>query len=232
MRGVILAVAPDGTYGQLSAGDGERYSYWTSEVRNGRARVGDEVDFQMYGDQPIDIFLMTDRSMPAPAQGARPAMRPRVTGPQQGTPAASSFPPLKYWITLFTTPYGRISRLQFWLHGVLPIIAVSILFGWIPLINIVVMLGTFWGSICISFKRFHDHGYTGWWCLLYIVPSILASVLVVASFFGGGKMFSIAGILWLISLAILIGQIVLIYARVGQPGDNQYGPDPLATPAY
>jgi uncharacterized membrane protein YhaH (DUF805 family) len=232
MRGIVLAIAPDGTYGQLSADDGERYSYWTSEVRNGRAKVGDKVDFQMYGDQPVDIFLMMDRSMPAPAQGARPTMRPRVVGPQQTTSFASSIPPLNYWIKLFTTPNGRIARREFWLFGVLPIVVVNLVFGLIPLINIVVMLGTFWGSICICFKRFHDHGYTGWWCLLNIVPSVLASVMAVASVFGGGKTFGIASILWLVSLAILIAQIVFVYARVGNPGTNKYGPDPLATPAY
>lgn len=32
MRGIILAIAPDGTYGQISAEDGQRYSYWTSEI--------------------------------------------------------------------------------------------------------------------------------------------------------------------------------------------------------
>lgn len=232
MRGVILAVAPDGTYGQISADDGERYSYWTSEVRNGRAKIGDKVDFQMYGDQPVDIFLMTDRSMPAP--GARPPMRPRVVGPQpqQGASFAASIPPLNYWIKLFTSPNGRIARREFWLYGVLPIVVVNLVLGLIPLINIVVMFATFWGSICICFKRFHDHGYAGWWCLLNIVPSLLASVLVAASLFGSGKAFGIASILWLVSLAILVAQIVFVYARVGNPGANKYGPDPLATPAY
>lgn len=231
MRGVILAVAPDGTYGQISAEDGERYSYWTSEVRNGRARVGDEVDFQMYGDQPIDIFLMADRNMPAPDTGGRPARPPRVVGPaaaqQRAQPAPSGFLPFDYWLNLFGTPWGRISRRQFWLHGVLPIVLLNLVLSWIPGVNILVTLLTFWGSICISFKRFHDCGYAGWWSLLSIIPSFIASILAVASFFTGGKLFYLAGILWLISLAILVAQLAMVYMRVGQQGANQYGPDPL-----
>jgi uncharacterized membrane protein YhaH (DUF805 family) len=236
MRGVILAIAPDGTYGQISADDGQRYSYWTSEIRNGRARAGDEVDFQMYGDQPVDIFLVVDRAMPAPAPAGRPAMRPRVVGPQREARPQSDFiaslPPLDYWIKLFTTPKGRIARREFWLFGVLPIFVVNLLLAWIPLINILVMFATLWASVCICFKRFHDCGYAGWWSLLNIVPSVLASALAMAALFGKGGVFGIAGILWLISLAILIGQIVFVYARIGQPGPNKYGPDPLAAAPY
>lgn len=245
MRGIILAIAPDGSYGQISAEDGQRYSYWTSEIRNGHAQVGDHVDFQMYGDQPIDIFLTAETvPEPAPRPNGRPAMRPRVVGPQQGAVqqtaqvhAASDFmsslPPLDYWIRLFTSPQGRISRREFWLYGVLPIIVVSILLGWIPLINIVVSLACFWGAICIGFKRFHDCGYPGWWCLLNIVPAFGASALAMAAIFSGsGKLITLAWILSLIGLAIFIAQLVMVYLRVGQPGDNRYGPDPLAHPSF
>lgn len=242
MRGVILAIASDGTYGQISADDGRRYSYWTSEIRNGHGRVGDEVDFQMYGDQPVDIYLLADQEMaaPAPRPNGRPAVRPRVVGPQQvsaqGSPVRgisvtdfiSSLPPVDYWIRLFTSPSGRISRREFWLYGVLPLVLASILLGWIPLVNIAVMLACFWGSVCIGFKRFHDVGYPGWWCLINIVPAFAASLLASLSLFVGVGLLGIAGILSFLSLAILVAQILMVYIRVGQPGDNRYGPDPLA----
>ena len=60
MRGVILAIAPDGTYGQLSADDGQRYSYWTSEVSNGLPHVGHHVDFKMWEGQPVELFILAN----------------------------------------------------------------------------------------------------------------------------------------------------------------------------
>ena len=85
MRGVILAIAPDGTYGQLSADDGQRYSYWTTEVRNGRVQVGQTVEFQMWEGQPIDIVLVSNA---APPQAAPRWHRPRASA----RPRSSSAP--------------------------------------------------------------------------------------------------------------------------------------------
>ena len=74
MRGVILAIASDGTYGQISAEDGQRYSYWTSEVRNGRPQVGLSVDFQIENDQPIDIFIQPPQAvLPSSFSSWKPA---------------------------------------------------------------------------------------------------------------------------------------------------------------
>jgi uncharacterized membrane protein YhaH (DUF805 family) len=251
MRGVILALAPDGSYGQLSADDGQRYSYWTSEVRNGRAQVGQMVDFQMWEGQPIEIFVLANPTppqappragMPRPASNAGPQgapyagapaayaaqPAPYTPGPDRFGASASSFPPAEYWIKLFTSPFGRISRLQFWLHGVLPVVVVSILLGWIPLINILVFLATWWASICISFKRFHDVGYPGWWSLIGAIPFLAAMVVLAGSLFMGGLGgWRLAAILYGIGGIIFIVQLIFVYCRVGQQGPNGYGEDPL-----
>jgi uncharacterized membrane protein YhaH (DUF805 family) len=239
MRGIILAVAPDGTYGQLSAEDGQRYSYWTSEIRNGRGQVGQGVDFQLWEGQPIDIFVLAD---PAPSRGAPPQRpgAPQPAGYGAAAPAyaavsspyaaaAAAIPPLDYWITLFTSPAGRISRRQFWLHGVLPIIVCSLVLGWIPVLGALVTLALTWASICICFKRFHDLGYPGWWSLLNIVPMLLAAFLTGASFFmtGFGFAWLLAEVLWGLALVVWVVQMALVYLHVGQPGPNEYGPDPL-----
>jgi uncharacterized membrane protein YhaH (DUF805 family) len=226
MRGVILAIASDGTYGQISAENGQRYSYWTSEVRNGKSQVGLSVDFQIENDQPIDIFILPPA---VAASGSRRVAPPSVI---QTIQPQSSFPPFNYWLTLFTSPSGRISRRQFWLHGFLPIFLAQLLLGWIPLINILVFLAGFWGSICISFKRFHDRGYAGAWSLLYLIPMFLASGFAVMAIFDEGRSLPIAGVIGLIGGVITIAQLVLVYLRVGQPGENRYGPDPLAGPLY
>jgi uncharacterized membrane protein YhaH (DUF805 family) len=241
MRGVIQAIAPDGTYGQLLAEDGQRFSYWTSEIRNGRAQVGLGVDFQLWEGQPVDIFILANRAppdapppqrpgapQPAPYGAAAPAYAAAASLPYAA--ALSSIPPRDYWITLFTSPAGRISRRQFWLHGVLPIVVCSIVLGWIPILGMLVSLALTWASICISFKRFHDLGYPGWWSLLIYIPILLASFLMVGSFVMSGLSFGwlLAEILWAVALLVLIAQMALVYLHVGQPGPNQYGPDPLA----
>ena len=231
MRGVILAIASDGTYGQISAEDGQRYSYWTSEVRNGKPQVGLSVDFQIENDQPIDIFIQPPQAVAA--SGRRPAppsviqsIQPHSAQPQ------SSMPPFSYWLKLFTSPSGRISRRQFWLHGFLPLFLAELLLGWIPVINILVFLAGFWGSICISFKRFHDRGYAGAWSLLYVIPMFLATGFSIMSIFDNGSSLWIASVLGVITFVISIAQLVLVYVRVGEPGENRYGPDPLAAPLY
>jgi uncharacterized membrane protein YhaH (DUF805 family) len=253
MRGVILAIAPDGTYGQLSADDGQRYSYWTSEVRNGQVRVGQMVEFQMWEGQPVDIFAVANPAppnAPPPQSQSRPGMQqPATYGAAQPSPfsggpapygaahagayaAAGSFPPREYWIKLFTSPSGRISRRQFWLHGVLPIFVASIVLGWIPIIGQILTLAFMWGGICIAFKRFHDLGYPGWYSLLYLVPMVAAGFVLGISFVItslSSLAWLLAEILWGIGLLIGLAQLIFVYVRIGQEGPNQYGPDPLTS---
>jgi uncharacterized membrane protein YhaH (DUF805 family) len=247
MRGVILAIAPDGTYGQLSAEDGQRYSYWTNEVRNGRVQVGQTVEFQIWEGQPIDIMVLPipapPRAAPRPGQPPQMANRTGAPSPYAATPSpypttapashagvGYSIPPAAYWITLFTSPSGRISRRQFWLHGVLPIVVASIVLGWIPVIGQILSLAFMWAGICIAFKRFHDLGYPGWYSLFYLVPTIAAMLVIGIGFLITsllGVAWLVAKILWAIALLIGLAQLIFVYVRVGQEGPNEYGPDPL-----
>jgi uncharacterized membrane protein YhaH (DUF805 family) len=246
MRGVIVAIAPDGTYGQLAADDGQRYSYWTKEVRNGRVQPGQTVEFQMWEGQPIDIVVLQAPPAPraAPRPGAPQQMAPRAAAAVAANPAAfrsaataafaeasAALPPSNYWISLFISPKGRISRKQFWLHGVLPIVVASLVLSWIPIVGQLISLALMWAGICIAFKRFHDLDYPGWWSLLSWIPSIAAGVvlgigLVSTSFIGIAWL--LAKILWGVALLIGLAQLIFVYIRVGQEGPNQYGPDPLA----
>ena len=112
-----------------------------------------------------------------------------------------------------------------------PIIVASVLLSWIPIIGQIVSLAILWGSICISFKRFHDLGYPGWWSLAYLIPALAAVVLVVL----GLVIPVLLGLMWLLAeilsgVSVLIGivQLFMVYVHVGQPGPNRYGPDPLA----
>ena len=72
----------------------------------------------------------------------------------------------------------------------------SFIWAWIPLVNLILGLLLFLPSLAVAVRRLHDTGRSGWWLLLGLIP--------------------------------LIGAIVLIifYATDGQPGENQYGPNP------
>ena len=262
MRGVISALAPDGTYGQVAADDGQRYSYWTSEVRNGPAHIHDAVNFQIADGQPVDIFIM-----PKPGQEAPPPPRagmPRVApgagrsanpggyaaapagygAPQNYAIGGEAVPTDKnYWIALFTSPAGRISRKQFWLHGVLPLIGFSIVLRilvYIALIvmpvtmilfaNVVILLILLWPEFCISSKRFHDVGYPGWYNLGWILPLIFGELVSTLDLFFlsfAVLLSTVALVLWGIGVLVSLAALIFVYIRAGQQGPNQYGPDPL-----
>lgn len=264
MRGVISALAPDGTYGQIAADDGQRYSYWTSEVRNGPAHIHDAVNFQIADGQPVDIFIMPKPGQeaaappprpgmprPAPAAGRSPnpgsyaAATPAGYGaPQNYAVGGEAIPTDKnYWIALFTSPSGRLSRKQFWLHGVLPLVVIGIVLrvvGYIGLfivptfilyIDLVIFLVLLWPQLCISYKRFHDVGYPGWYNWLWAAPLAAAQLLTTVELF----FYTFAYLLGVIALTlstigglIVLAALIFVYVRVGQQGPNQYGPDPLA----
>jgi len=245
MRGVVSAIAPDGTYGQIAADDGNRYSYWTSEVRNGPVQVGEAVNFQMADGQPVDIFVLpppgpnlSPRALEEPASAAEPT-RARgfaaaaLAGFAAAAPAyvdeETPFPPVNYWLALYASPSGRISRRQFWLHGVLPIVVVGLLLGWIPVVGYLVAIGLTWASISIAFKRFHDVGYPGWYSLAYLVPFVGAGIALGVAFFEPQfltRAWLLAQILAALGAVVAVAQVIFVYLRVGEEGSNRFGPDP------
>lgn len=244
MRGTIRAIAPDGSYGEIETEHGQRMSYWSSQVVNGPAQPGQRVEFEISSDQPVNISIenrLRPPTLPAPAAGyarqgggyAGAVAYPDNGGYAQAGPyAPQTALGASYWIELFTSPSGRISRRQFWLHGFLPLLAAEIVLGLIPLLNIIVVLVASWAWIALAFKRFHDRGLAGWWCFIGIVPTILAAVVAGASYMQGGNgSWGMVAVLYGIGLLTSLAQLVMVYARAGVQGPNQYGPDPLARAA-
>ena len=104
---------------------------------------------------------------------------------------------------------GRINRSAFWIKGVLPIIALSILAAIAVVVLSVVhaALGivayvlfiplSIWIYYAVVAKRFHDRGKSGWWGLVNFIPLI--------------------GPLWI---------IVECGFMEGTDGDNAFGPKP------
>ena len=86
---------------------------------------------------------------------------------------------------------GRISRHQYWTMGILPLLALTFLWGitfypisyFLPWVSIIVSIGAIvclvWGFIAVSVKRCHDIGYSGYWALFYLIPGVALVGLVV-----------------------------------------------------
>jgi uncharacterized membrane protein YhaH (DUF805 family) len=71
---------------------------------------------------------------------------------------------------------------------------------------VLVGFGTFafliWSGVCVAIKRYHDRDKSGWWILIQLVP--------------------IVGPIW---------YFIEVFCLRGAPGDNRFGPDPLAATA-
>lgn len=129
------------------------------------------------------------------------AVRPTIN------PFAEAMPPSRLYFDL----RGRVSRRQFWLHGVLALVGVALaahaLLGIARVsqstADMAVNLLLVWPALAVSVKRWHDRDRSGWWVLLNLLP--------------------VVGWLW----ALIDNGFVR-----GTPGPNRYGEDPLAAAAH
>lgn len=108
------------------------------------------------------------------------------------------------WQKLLTTLDGRISRQPFWL-GTLVLFGVNVVASLVlggGVLGMIVGLALLYPSICVTAKRWHDRGKSGWWTAIALIPVI--------------------GWIW---------TFVECGCLPGTPGANEYGPDPLASSA-
>src|SRR5580693_1356522 len=95
MKGNVIGFDPDTNTGAISGHDGNRYDFVTLDWRGtGHPRRGDLVDFQAIEQRATEIYLI------------EPAYAP---------PGLAAF---------YFSPYGRISRSQYWQRFMLPYIAI------------------------------------------------------------------------------------------------------------
>lgn len=140
---------------------------------------------------------------------------------------------------------GRVSRKDYWLRFVLPLIGVYIVAvvvigglavalgeagAFTLILAIPVYIAIVWASICVAAKRFHDRNWSGWWVLYFILISLAITVVQYGAMYllgaeGLGSI--IAMICGLASIAVAIWQLVLLGFLPGDKGPNQYGSDPL-----
>ncbi|WP_329254315.1 DUF805 domain-containing protein [Actinoallomurus sp. NBC_01490] len=97
---------------------------------------------------------------------------------------------------------GRARRTEYWMFVLVNFVisaVLNILATWakaFSIIDLIYALAVLIPAIAVGVRRLHDTGRTGWWLLIGLIP--------------------------------IIGTIILLVFLVtdGQPGDNQYGPNP------
>lgn len=112
---------------------------------------------------------------------------------------------LKIYRLLFQ-PNGRVHRRGYWCAAAVVTVVFLLLQ---PLVEaafgrwfaIGFYLLLYWTAFCLMAQRCHDIGRSAWWLLLVPIPFI--------------------GIIW---------AILVLGFRRGDPGTNQYGPDPRPAP--
>jgi len=173
MRGNVIGFDPDTHTGAISGFDGNRYDFVTQDWRGyDRPRHGDIVDFQIGGDQHArEIYLIE-------AEYARPS-----------------------FAQFYFSPRGRISRAQYWLRFVLPVVAIHFAFvvviialaaahntsaaGGFYLIWTLYSLIVFWPNLAVLIKRSHDRDWPWPFILLLVVPLVQLWPMVEISFLRG-----------------------------------------------
>lgn len=146
------------------------------------------------------------------------------------------------WMKLFFSPDGRINRQAYWV-GWLALFGANFVLSWTAIVPLV----TIYCWICISAKRFHDMGKSGWLAAIPVIAGLVLPMLgVVALFIGiaaaaisneageGAAAAGVLGGLGVFGLFILVGSLIglvfLIWQGVaeGDPAENRYGPPPPA----
>jgi uncharacterized membrane protein YhaH (DUF805 family) len=102
---------------------------------------------------------------------------------------------------------GRARRTEFWMFALINFLisvgltVVGMVAGGRGVLHGLYALAVLIPSLAVSVRRLHDTNRSGWWMLIGLVP--------------------------------IAGAIVLLVFAVqdGQPGDNQYGPNPKGVPA-
>ncbi len=109
----------------------------------------------------------------------------------------------------YATLEGRATRSEYWWFALAyvtllfcaliadGILQTPIAYQWMRVFTFLIWLAMLVPSIAVGVRRFHDLGKSGWWILIGCVP--------------------------------LVGLVIQLYmfSRLGTPGPNLYGPDPL-----
>lgn len=132
---------------------------------------------------------------------------------------------------------GRSGRAEFWQFLALYIGA--LLLGFLldlafgesfPIFTAIVVVGLIVPAWAVTFRRLHDRNYSGWWYIVQASIGVFGFLLTRAANLNAYT--ATGDVLHGLSMAVLVAQFVLTIfmlvqlARVGDPGDNRFGPPP------
>src|SRR5438270_11369721 len=89
------------------------------------------------------------------------------------------------WKGLFLTSHGRLGQRDFWIAWLILFVA-SLVLSMVPLLGQLAVLALIYPTVCITAKRLHDFGKSGW---LAAVPYAIAAVgMLIGGLMGGMTM--------------------------------------------
>jgi uncharacterized membrane protein YhaH (DUF805 family) len=220
VRGEILTYDDGPGTGLISGDDGVRYAFTRADLQQlAPVRPGTKVDFVAVDGAATQVFVV--------GQAAAPGYTPGVAG------SGATFD----WRKLFLDANGRIGQKDYWI-GFGIVFAAGLVFGWIPLIGFLFSLVAIYAGVCVSSKRLHDMGRSGWLAAIPYGAYAAATLLSVIFFMGAmgaahydnGMGFvagmGTMGLLWTLAFVLNVGFVIWLGVTPGQPDDNAYGPPP------
>ena len=206
MRGEVLKYDDTTGQGLISGDDGNRYRFSRSDLQQLKpVRRGIRVDFDAYEGTASDIFIVDGRAVSSSSQdsGASEYLTAAPTE-NRSTPIDESMGPglWGYFIKcmkMYTNGYGRAQRVEYWsfvlFYSIFLIAAVMVdvllaasefyyeVFDgdFVPIFTVLYLLGTALPAICLSIRRLHDVGLSGWLYLVSLVPYVGGIFMLVIS---------------------------------------------------
>ena len=141
------------------------------------------------------------------------------------------------WLYLFNSFHGRIGRQAFWFALILTIVAqlagqaiADQLQG--DRLSAIVDLVFTYPQFAVTIKRAHDRNMPDWVLIAFFAANAFLDLLVVLDLAGTSEHPNLLSLAVAIPLTVVgVALLVELGLRKGTEGPNQYGPDPLQTPA-